>query len=342
MTGHRDLRQPILHANCPAWPRLGRVSAAHRGEGPYHAAVREPGSQRAGLVYALGAFLLWGFFPVYWKLLAGVPALEVVAHRTTWGFAAVALWVTLKRRWPDARAVAARGGTLLLLAGSAALIALNWLLYIWAVINGHIVEASLGYYINPLVNVLLGVFVLRERLSRPQVIAVALAGVGVVVLTAGYGRFPWIALTLAVSFGLYGLSRKKVSADAIIGLLFETAILTPFAIGYLTLLAAQGAGALGTGSPGRDVLLVLAGPVTAIPLALFALGARRLPLSVIGLIQYLSPTCQFLLAVLLYREPFTAAHAVTFACIWLALALLTWDLTTRLRAVRAVADAASG
>jgi chloramphenicol-sensitive protein RarD len=304
--------------------------------------VSERGAQRAGLVYALGAFLLWGFFPVYWKLLAGVPALEVVAHRTVWGFAAVALWVTLKRRWPDARVVAARGATLLMLAGSAALIATNWLLYIWAVMSNHIVEASLGYYVNPLVNVVLGVVVLRERLSRPQVIAVALAGLGVVVLTAGYGRFPWIALTLAVSFGLYGLTRKKVAADAIIGLLFETAILTPLAAGYLALLAARGGGALGTGPVGRDALLVLAGPVTAIPLALFALGARRLPLPIVGLIQYLSPTCQFLLAVLLYREPFTAAHAVTFACIWLALALLTWDLTTRLRAVRAAAAAGSG
>jgi chloramphenicol-sensitive protein RarD len=304
--------------------------------------VSERGAQRAGLVYALGAFLLWGFFPVYWKLLAGVPALEVVAHRTVWGFAAVALWVTLKRRWPDARVVAARGATLLMLAGSAALIATNWLLYIWAVMSNHIVEASLGYYVNPLVNVVLGVVVLRERLSRPQVIAVALAGLGVVVLTAGYGRFPWIALTLAVSFGLYGLTRKKVAADAIIGLLFETAILTPLAAGYLALLAARGGGALGTGPVGRDALLVLAGPVTAIPLALFALGARRLPLSIVGLIQYLSPTCQFLLAVLLYREPFTAAHAVAFACIWLALALLTWDLTTRLRAVRAAAAAGSG
>ncbi len=170
----------------------------------------------------------------------------------------------------------------------------------------------------------------------------ALAGVGVVILTAGYGRFPWIALTLAVSFGLYGLARKQVSADAITGLLCETAILTPIAVGYLAVLAARGVGALGTGSPDRDALLVLAGPVTAVPLALFALGARRLPLSIVGLIQYLSPTCQFLLAVLLYREPFTAAHAVTFGCIWLALALLTWDLTTRLRAVRAAADAASG
>lgn len=303
--------------------------------------MHEHGTQRAGLGYALGAFLLWGFFPVYWKLLAAVPALEVVAHRTVWGFATVALWVTIRRRWPEARAVAARGGTVLMLAGSAALIALNWLLYIWAVINGHIVESSLGYYINPLVNVLLGVFVLRERLSRPQAIAVTLAGVGVAVLTVGYGRFPWIALTLAVTFGLYGLSRKKVAADAVIGLLFETAILTPLAVGYLAILAAGGVGALGTGSPGRDALLVLAGPVTAIPLALFALGARRLPLSVIGLIQYLSPTCQFLLAVLLYREPFTAAHAATFACIWAALALLTWDLTTRLRSIRAVADSAS-
>jgi chloramphenicol-sensitive protein RarD len=274
---------------------------------------------------------MWGLFPLYWKMLAAVPAVEVVAHRTAWGFASVAAWVTLRGRWPDARAVASRPRTLLMLAASAVLIGLNWLLYIWAVIHDHVVEASLGYYINPLVNVLLGVAVLRERLGRAQWIAVALAGAGVAVLTLGYGRFPWIALGLAVSFGLYGLARKTVGADPVVGLLWETAILTPVAIVYLVFLAARGAGEFGGGETTTSALLALGGAVTAVPLVLFALGARALPLSTVGLIQYISPSLQFLLAVLLYHEPFTPAHAVTFGCIWAALALLTWDMRRQLR-----------
>jgi chloramphenicol-sensitive protein RarD len=304
--------------------------------------VSNQGVQRAGLGYAVSAFLLWGLFPLYWKLLASVPSLEVVAHRTLWSFVALALWITIKRRWAKVRAVAAQGRTLVVLTGSAVLIAINWLLYIWAVINGHIVETSLGYYINPLVNVVLGVIVLRERLSRAQLVAVALAGIGVATMTVAHGRFPWIALTLAGSFGLYGLARKTVNADAITGLFFETAILAPLAGCFIAVAAVRGAGALGSSGPLVSALLVLAGPVTALPLALFALGARRLPLSTIGLIQYVSPSMQFLLAVFLFREPFTSAHGAAFTCIWLALGLMTWDLTTRLRAIRAAADSAQG
>jgi chloramphenicol-sensitive protein RarD len=301
--------------------------------------MNDHASQRLGILYAVSAFLMWGLFPLYWKALSTVPALEVVAHRTAWGFVAMAAWVTLQHRWRGALAIATRPRTLLLLAGSATLIAVNWLLYIWSVINGHVVEASLGYYVNPLVNVVLGVVVLRERLSRLQRAAVGLAAVAVTVLTLGHGTFPWIALGLAVTFAFYGLVRKTVAADAALGLLWETAILTPLAAGYLLLLAGRGAGALGHGGARVSTLLVLGGVVTAVPLVLFALGARRLPLSTVGIIQYISPSCQFLLAVLLYREPFTAAHAVTFACIWTALALLAWDLRERLRALRAAAAA---
>jgi chloramphenicol-sensitive protein RarD len=303
-------------------------------------------AQRLGILYATSAFVMWGLFPLYWKALATVPALEVVAHRTAWGFVAMAVWVTLQHRWREALAIASRPRTLLLLAGSATLIGVNWLLYIWSVINGHVVDASLGYYINPLVNVVLGVVVLHERLSRLQRVAVGLAAVAVTVLTLGHGRFPWIALGLAVTFAFYGLVRKTVAADAALGLLWETAILTPLAAGYLVFLAARGAGALGHAGPRVGALLVFGGVVTAVPLVLFALGARRLPLSTVGIIQYISPSCQFLLAVLLYREPFTAAHAVTFACIWTALALLAWDLRARLRALgaamTATADDAAG
>jgi chloramphenicol-sensitive protein RarD len=283
----------------------------------------------------VAAFLMWGLFPLYWKMLAAVPALEVVAHRTAWGFAAVAAWVTLRGTWPAALAVARRPRTLLLLGASAVLIAVNWLLYVWAVAHDHVVEASLGYYVNPLVNVVLGVAVLHERLSRPQRIAVALAALGVAILTVSHGRLPWIALALAVSFGLYGLVRKTVGADAVVGLLWETALLTPPALVLLVSLGLRGAGAFSPGAPGASALLALGGAVTAVPLVLFALGARSLPLSTVGLIQYLSPSIQFLIAVFLFREPFTRAHAAAFLCIWSALALLTWDVRRRLRFERA-------
>ena len=298
-------------------------------------ALSAPGPpSRGGAASAVAAFFLWGLFPLYWKMLAGVPALEVVAHRTVWGLAAAALWVSLGRGWAAARAVAARPRTLAALGLSAALIGVNWLLYVWAVIHDHVTEASLGYYVNPLVNVVLGVMVLRESLSRAQRIAVGLAAVGVAVLTFGYGRFPWIALALAVSFALYGLVRKTVAADALTGLLWETAILAPAALAFLAALAARGSAVFGAAHPRASLLLVLGGLVTAVPLVLFARGARALPLSTLGLIQYLSPSIQFVLAVGLYREPFTAAHAVTFACIWAALGLLGLDLRRRVAAGR--------
>jgi chloramphenicol-sensitive protein RarD len=293
--------------------------------------VSSPTSPGRGVACAVAAFFIWGLFPLYWKQLAGVPPLEVVAHRTTWGFVAVAAWVTLRGRWPEAWAVARAPHTLRALAASATLIAVNWLLYIWAVVSGHIVEASLGYYLNPLVNVLLGVLVLGERLSRRQGLAVALAALGVAVLTLGYGRFPWISLSLALSFGFYGLIRKTVAADAVSGLLWETGLLAPFAATFLGLRASQGTGALGHAGATTSLLLVLGGAVTAVPLVLFALGARSLPLSTLGLIQYLSPSLQFAIAVVVYREPFTAAHAAAFACIWTALALLGWELRRRLQ-----------
>jgi chloramphenicol-sensitive protein RarD len=300
----------------------------------------KPGvASRTGLAAAVAAFFLWGLFPLYWKQLAGVPALEVVAHRMAWGLAAMAAWVTVRGRWPDARAVASRPRTILRLAVSGALISVNWLLYVWAVIHAHVVDASLGYFINPLVNVVLGVLVLRERLGRAQTIAVTLATAGVAVLTLAHGRLPWIALALALSFGLYGLARKTVSADAVVGLLWETALLTPLAAGYLAFLGRQGTGAFGA-SPATSALLALGGPVTAVPLVLFAVGARALPLSTVGFLQYLSPSIQFLLAVLVFREPFTAVHAATFAFIWAALAILTWDLRRRLRYERAAEEVA--
>ncbi len=297
-------------------------------------------TQRQGLAYAFGAFFLWGLFPLYWKQLAAVPALEVVAHRTVWGFVCLAAWVTLRGRWAEVRAVAGAPRTVVVLTGSAALIGLNWLLYIWAVSHGHIVDASLGYYLNPLVNVLLGIVVLRERLSRGQALAVTLAAVGVAVLTLSHGRLPWIALALAGSFGLYGLVRKTVAADPLVGLVWETAMLAPAAAAFLSLAELRGAGAFAHGPALASLLLVLGGAVTAVPLVLFALGARALPLSTLGFVQYVSPSLQFLLGVFLYHEPFGAAQAVAFAFIWTALALLTFEMQRRLGRLPGVRGAA--
>jgi chloramphenicol-sensitive protein RarD len=287
-------------------------------------------SQRRGLAHAFGAFFLWGLFPIYWKQLAAVPALEVVAHRTVWGFACLAAWVTLRGRWTEVRSVAGVPRTIAVLTCGSALIGFNWLLYVWAVTHGHIVDASLGYYLNPLVNVLLGIVVLRERLSRGQALAVALAAVGVGVLTLSFGRLPWIALALAGSFGLYGLVRKTVAADALVGLLWETALLVPFAALLLLSAEARGTGAFGHGPALASLLLALGGAVTVVPLMLFALGARALPLSTLGFVQYVSPSLQFLLGVFLYREPFGTVQAVAFACIWTALALLTIETRRRI------------
>lgn len=209
--------------------------------------------------------------------------------------------------------------TLAFLFGTTALIAVNWLVYIWAVVNGRIVEGSLGYFITPLVNVLLGVVVLKEHLERPVVVALLLAAAGVFWLTLESGRPPWVSLSLAASWGLYGLLRKLVRVGAVAGLTVETALLLPLALAYFVVAERRGVLAFGSGSGGLDVLLVLAGPITAIPLLLFAGAARRLPLTNLGFLQYLSPTLQFLLATLVYREPFTAVQAVAFGLIWAAL-----------------------
>ncbi len=286
---------------------------------------------RTGVLFATTAFLIWGLSPLFWKLLVQLSPLELVAHRTVWAFLLLAVWVSLRRRWPEVHEALARPGTRLALASSTVLIGANWLVYIYAVASDQILEASLGYFINPLVSVLLGVVVLHERLNRVQTAAVALAAGGVAVLTAGHGRFPWIALVLALSFGLYGLVRKTMHADAVVGLLVETAALSPAAVAYAAWLGLRGTGAVGHSSVTIYALLVASGAITAVPLVLFTLGARRLPLSVLGLLQYIAPTSQFLLAVFLYGETFTALHGVTFAFIWSGLALFTWDLRRRTR-----------
>jgi len=297
--------------------------------------------RRTGLLYGLAAYLAWGLLPLYFRALHGVPPLEILAHRIAWSVLLLAGLTSWLRRWPEvARPLASWRGRLTL-ATTTALISVNWGVYIWAVHAGRVLEASLGYFINPLVNVLLGVLFLGERLTRRQVVAVALAGLGVATLVASAGALPWVSLVLAASFGFYGLLRKRERIDAVAGLFSETALLAPAAVAGLLWLAARGEGHLG-GAPATSALLVAAGVITALPLIWFALGVQRLRLSTIGLLQYLAPTLQFSIAVFVFGEPFTAVHGVAFAFIWSSLALYTWDVLAGLRRAEAAPAAASG
>lgn len=289
------------------------------------ASLRLPDSSLAGVANALGCFSLWGLFPIYFKLLGHVPALEVLAHRVV-GSAVLLLGLILAQgRWQALKAEFRGQRRLRFYLLTALLISANWLLYIWAVQHGRILEASLGYYINPLVNVVLGVLFLRERLNSRQWTAVALAAAGVGVLVVGHGGFPWISLSLALSFGGYGLLRKKAGYATTLGLCVETVLLALIALPCLLILAACGAGALGTVNGQTTLLLLAAGPVTVAPLLMFLEANRRLRLSTVGLIHYLTPTLQFLLAVVFYREPFTTIHLAAFGAIWLALSLYSAD-----------------
>jgi chloramphenicol-sensitive protein RarD len=288
-----------------------------------------PDERARGLGLALAAYLTWGLLPIYFKVLRAVPALEVLAHRIVWSALLLALLLARRGGAAGFRAPFRRGRLPLLLL-TTALISANWLVYIWAVQAGRIVEASLGYFMNPLVNVLLGVAFLRESLSRAQRLSVAIAAAGVAVLVFRTGTVPWVSLVLAATFGLYGFLRKRAAIESVGGLFGETVLLAPAALGLLAVRAGAGTGAFGA-TAGTTVLLAAAGPITALPLVWFGLALHRLRLSTMGLVQYLTPTSQFLLGVLLYREPFGAAHAAAFACIWASLALYSWDAWARLR-----------
>ena len=278
---------------------------------------------RAGLFYGIGAYALWGVLPLYLHLLKDIPPAQVLSHRVLWSLLLLAAVVIATRRLRPLVAVA-RGRVLLMLTGSAALIAVNWFVYIWAVANAHLVEASLGYFINPLINVALGVLLLGERLDRLQGGAIALAAIGVLILAATGGGAIWISLSLALSFGFYGLIRKVAAIDALGGLTIETAILAPVALAVLLYASTNGSGAFGRDGT-MDLLLILAGPVTAAPLLLFAAGAKRLRYTTMGLLQFIAPTLQFLEAVLIYHEPIRLAQLATFALIWLGCGLYAWS-----------------
>ena len=278
-----------------------------------------------GLIYAASAFLIWGLSPLYWKALVAVPALEIIAHRVVWSFLFLMGLILLQRRWSEFAEILKSGRMLLTLMLTAILVSANWLLYIWAVNNNYMLQASLGYYINPLVNVVLGLLFLRERLRRPQILAVMLAASGVLYLTMAYGEFPWISLTLALSFGLYGLIRKVAPVGALVGLAVETMLLSPPALIYLIHLNSQEADTILRVSLKLDLLLIGCAPLTAAPLLFFTLGAKRLYLSTLGLMQYIGPSGMFLLAIFHYNEPFSTTQIWTFAMIWAALGIYSTD-----------------
>lgn len=283
-------------------------------------------SARSGVAFAASAYGLWGLFPIYFKAVAGVPAVEVLAHRIVWTVAIMAAVLSIRRGWWERVLLVFRNPRLLMtLSVSATTLAVNWGVFVWAVADGRVLECSLGYFMNPLVSVLLAVVVLHERLRTSQWLAIGLAAVGVAYLILGVGAPPFVGLTLAVSFGLYGLLRKTAPVDAVSGLFIEAAVLAPLAAGYLIWLAIAGGGAFGSRDLRLDLLLIAAGPITALPLILFVAGAHRIRLVTLGLLQYIAPTGHFLLAVFAYGEPFTSTRFVAFACIWAALVIYTVD-----------------
>jgi chloramphenicol-sensitive protein RarD len=278
-----------------------------------------------GMLYAALAFLAWGLFPLYFKALRSIPAQEILAHRMVWSLAFLAAVLLWRRQWTWLAAVARQPKVLAGFAASALLLSTNWGIYIWSVNHDRVVDASLGYFINPLVNVVLGYLLLKERMRPVQWTAVALAAAGVVWLTYDAGHPPWISLALGLTFGFYGLLRKTAALGALEGLSLETILLFPFAAGYLLWLAQAGQNGFAAAAPLPQALLALSGPVTAIPLLAFAAAARRLPLSLLGLMQYVVPTMQLLLGVWLYHEPFGTGRLIGFALIWGGLALYSLE-----------------
>jgi chloramphenicol-sensitive protein RarD len=285
---------------------------------------------KSGLLYALLSYCIWGIFPLYWKLLSQVPPKQILAHRIVWSLLFLFVILAWRRDRIFIQYLTSPRilGTLML---TGALIGGNWFTYIYAVNNNHIVDASLGYYINPMVNVLLGVVFLKERLSRIQIIAVAFAFAGVVFLTMHYGKLPVISLFLAFSFGLYGLIRKKANLQSMPGLMVETLLLAPAALWYLWHVNSLGSGVFGHYSAFADLLLMLGGPVTALPLFWFGIAATRIPLSTLGFIQYLSPTIQLLIGIFVFSEPFDTAYLISFALVWTGLGIYSWSVISGIK-----------
>jgi len=294
-------------------------------------APADPAEARRGAWSGVAAYGLWGVFPLYFKTVAEVPATEVLAHRILWSFLVLIVLVTATRRAYAVRAIFAEPGTALMLLGSTMLIATNWLLFIISVNTGRVIESSLGYFINPLVTVLLGSLFLSERLHGPQRASLLLAGAGVALLVGLHGKVPWISVALAVTFAFYALLRKLAPVESLAGLTFETGLLMPLAFCYIAWGVASGGGAFLTGTVRFDRLLPLAGVITAVPLLLFGVAARRVRLTTLGFLQYITPTGHFLLAVFAFGEPFGAGDLAAFLLIWGGLAIYTVDAASRIR-----------
>jgi chloramphenicol-sensitive protein RarD len=288
---------------------------------------------KKGIWYGLGAYLIWGFLPLYLKQLHQVPPVQILGNRIVWSFVFLALALTLRKDWPHFRR-AVQWRMLPVFLVSAGLLAGNWLMYIWGVNSGYIVETSLGYYINPLVSVLLGVVVLRERLRPMQWLPIGIAALGVFYLTYNYGGLPWLALALALTFGLYGLAKKKAPLGSLYGLTVETGLLFLPALGILFFAQAQGVGGLTEYGWTTTLLLIFAGVVTSVPLLMFGAAARQIDLSLLGVLQYVAPTLQFMIGVFVYKEPFDRAQLVGFSMIWLALAIFWIEGVVERRRVR--------
>ena len=276
-----------------------------------------------GILNGIGAYLLWGLFPLYWKFLLHVPAVQIIGHRIVWSFIFLIVIIMYKRQWRNFITAVRKPKLFIVYLIASLLLSLNWFVYVWGVNAERIVETSLGYFINPLFSVLLGVVILREKLRLLQWIPVVLAAAGVIFLTVQYGRIPWIALSLAFTFGLYGLVKKMAPLDSLFGLTFETGIAFPLAMMFLVFAGISGTGSFLVTDLKTDILLILTGVITSIPLLMFAVAARSIPLSTVGILQYIAPSLQFLIGVLIYRENFDGSDMIGFGLVWIAL-IIFW------------------
>lgn len=279
----------------------------------------------AGVFYASLAFLIWGISPIFWKVLRNIPAFEIIMHRVIWSFVFLFFVLVFHRNWNEFKAVIKKPKGSLILLITTILLGFNWFIYIWAINNEHILQASLGYFINPLINVLLGMVFLKERLRPFQTVSLVLVGIAILYLTFHYGEFPWIALSLAFAFGFYALIRKMAPVSSVVGLFIEMFLLSGPALAYIVFLESKGIGALFHISTKVDLFLLGTAFLTAVPLLLFTMGAKRLNLSTVGFLQYISPSCMFLLGVFLYNEPLSGTQMFVFVLVWTALAIYSTD-----------------
>ncbi len=289
---------------------------------------------KVGVYYALAAFTLWGFLPLYWKLLNAFTAGEILANRMIWSAVFVFILLLKRGQVDEVKQIFKQPKKLRLVMLSAVIISTNWFIYIWAVNSNHVLETSMGYYINPLIVILMGTLILKEKLNRLEIIAILFAATGVLIMTLQYGRVPWVSLALAVSFASYGLCKKVVQIDSLVALGVETFLLSPFALLYLVVTRTSFLSTAATVAPATVLLLTMAGFFTALPLLWFAQAAKRVTLALLGFSQYLSPTITLLLGIFLFREPFTTTHIISFGCIWIGLMIFSYVQTIKLKASR--------